>query len=221
MSHFKNKNLAFPLNTIEEKCKLLLGIRNQSYELKSFEEFRIYRNNLNGIILDVESELRGLTIVFKTLDTVNKELVETNENLEKKIGKLEIKIRRLDEESLDKKIDQNELIKKINLCNSSNISKDNYIEELKERLETVQKKVLDHQKVIERLEESNSRLENKMELIKNENCILKGNHVIQTYNYDYGKKSTLSLSNSKSQLNFNYATTALNQSDLKNEDTGK
>jgi hypothetical protein len=173
MSNFNTKQIINITNTIEENSKKLSAIRSELYTVTSFEEFQLFKNKLANILLDHDCELRQLTIGYKSIHYTNEELKFENEKLENKIINLQKKINLLDLEIIGVRKENNGYLEEINKINGQIDSKENTIEDLKNKLEEVGRKLIVYKNNLERVEDSNRLLEDKLEIFKSENFILK------------------------------------------------
>lgn len=172
-SNFSGKQLINITNTIEDNSKKLSDIRSELYLITSFDEFKLLKSKLADNLLNHDCDLRQLIINLKSLHYTSEERSFENEKLNNKIINLQKKINLLDLEIIGVRKENNEYLEEISKLNSQVSKQEIIMDDLKNKLEESGRKLIVYKNNLERIEDSNRLLEDKLEILKSENFILK------------------------------------------------
>lgn len=172
----------------EEKCKRLSNIRNELFEISSYDEFKKVRNNLVQQLLDYENEFRHINVCLKTLLVNNKELRLSIEALEDQINGIEQKNNVLVVQNKDYNEKYNQIAKDITSLASNNKNKDLRMIESQEKNDILENRINELERLLNNYENDNENLKRRIDILKRENNILKAENKLNSLSASKSKQ---------------------------------
>ncbi len=192
-------------NKIEERIRNMTKLRKEIISnTNNFREFKIIKSEVIHKLMEYESDFRQLSTIIKSVTTQNLVQKENADLTNKQFERLEHKVKILEKENFQIMETNQELQRRLGNVTSSNCDKDSYIKDLLTKIGYLENIIKDYQKKYEVVRLSPETFDHKIPGRTN-NYLSKYNEFSRSLQSSSNNNNLNSLSvNYKKDLNLNY-----------------